>query len=205
MPRPNAILDSRAHQNGGKQLPLFRPEAVVHQQQKSYGEIVLIRPLSLTLLTWLAIAIVGLALAFLLLGHYTENIRFSGSLLAPSGDSAYSHGNGLHAELYVPERRLSLVAPGTAVLLRCPACNPQFAVRTGTVQSIAATSSIPQTAGTAAANTSEPMFAVTVSLPSEAAHFARLNPSSQSGTPVEAVIPLGRKPLIKWLFERSGS
>jgi hypothetical protein len=49
------------------------------------------------------------------------------------------------------------------------------------------------------------LYKIKVSLPPQAAQTMQLNPSPQSGMRVEAEIPLGRKPLIKWFFERSGS
>ena len=56
-------------QEGHQQpLPLFRPEALASQQQKLYGEILLIRPLSLAFLGWLGLAIAASIVGFLLLG-----------------------------------------------------------------------------------------------------------------------------------------
>src|SRR5947199_6462774 len=59
-------------------LPLFRMEALASQQQKLYGEILLIRPLSLTFLGWLGVALAGCVLGFLLLGKTTEKARVFG-------------------------------------------------------------------------------------------------------------------------------
>lgn len=47
-------------------LPLFRPEAMAAQQQKFYGELLRIRPLSIALLLWLAVALAGIVLGVLL-------------------------------------------------------------------------------------------------------------------------------------------
>src|SRR5262249_58200931 len=111
MQRPDELLHSRAQQNGVKPLPLFRSEAILHQQQKSLGEIILIRPLSLTLLTSLVVAIVGLALGFLLLGRYPEKVRLSGALLPPADNVAGSYNTGLRTEFYLPGSRLPALRP----------------------------------------------------------------------------------------------
>jgi hypothetical protein len=204
MQRPDEILDSRAHQNGAQPLPLFRPEALLHQQQKSYGEIILIRPLSLTLLTCLALVIIALAGAFLLLGRYTEKGRVSGALLASPGGASSLNDAQLRAELYVPARWLVAVQPGTRLSLRCRACSPQFAEQPATVEKISA---VPSATDGNSANTKsfEPSYKVTVSLPPQPAQLAGFNRSPQAGMPVEADVPLGRKSLINWLFKPSGS
>jgi hypothetical protein len=204
MQRPDEILDSRAHQNGAKPLPLFRPEALLHQQQKSYGEIILIRPLSLTLLTWLSLVILALAGAFLLLGRYTEKVSVFGALLAPPAAATNLNNAPLRAELYVPAHWLVAVQPGTRLSLRCRACSVQFAEQPATVEEISAAPSLPG-GNSASTKSLEPSYKVTVSLPPQAVQLAGLNHSPPTGTPVEADVPLGRKPLIKWLFKPSGS
>ncbi|HKV95541.1 MAG TPA: hypothetical protein VJW20_23550 [Candidatus Angelobacter sp.] len=198
------MRDSRAQHNGDKPLPLFRPEAILNQQQKSYGDIILIRPLSLTLLTGLALAIVALAAAFLLLGHYTEMARVSGALLPePSGATA-SNSAGLRAELYVPSRLLASVEPGARLQLHCGSCPQKLREQDVTVLKVS-DSPVPADSSSVNTKVSEPSYKVTVSLPPEAAQSAAFNHPPQSGVPVEAEIPLGRKPLLKWLFKPSGS
>ena len=49
------------------------------------------------------------------------------------------------------------------------------------------------------------IYKIKVLLPPQAAQTMQVNPSTQAGVRVEAEIPLGHKPLIKWFFERSGS
>jgi hypothetical protein len=200
MQRPDELLHSRAHQNGVKPLPLFRPEALLHQRQKSLGEIILIRPVSLTLLTSLVIAIVALALGFLLLGGYTEKVRLSGSLLPGPHDVTGSNPGAPQAELYVPASRLAQVRPGMTVLVRCPTCSSPIAETGAVLRVEQAPSVLP---GRGPAGVLQPMYKITVSLP--AAQVAELNQPSPSGMPIEAEIPLGRKPFIRWLFQRSGS
>lgn len=203
MQHRDEIRDSAQH-NGAKPLPLFRPEAILNQQQKSYGDIILIRPLSLTLLTGLALAIVALAAAFLLLGHYTEKARVSGALLPEPTGASDSHNAELRAELYVPSRLLTSVEPGARLQLHCESCPQKLREQDVTVLNVSDTPIIPESSS---ANTkaSEPSYKVTVALPPGAAQSAAFNHPPQTGVPVEAEIPLGRKPLLKWLFKPSGS
>jgi hypothetical protein len=202
MQQPDEAHDSR--HNGTQPLPLFRPEALLYQQQKSFGEIVLIRPLSLTILTCLALAIIALTGSFLLLGHYTERVRVSGALLAePSGVSATDQGQ-LRAELYVPARWIVSTQPGTQLLLRCPSCSSKFAEQPATVVAISAAPSTPDKNSTSEKSFG-PSYKVIVALPPQVAQRAGLDHQPQTSVPVEAEISLGRKPLVKWLFKPSGS
>lgn len=172
-------------------LPLFRPEALAAQQQKFYGEILLIRPLSLTLFVCLGIGLASAVIGFLLLGHHTERIRVSGIIL--SGQSANSsNSTSSQANLYVPERAVSFVRTGQAVALESPA-RRETAVVTEISKSALSAEAIASQAGLTVA---EPMYKVTLTLPAEAA---------QNGTRVEAEITLKREPLLRWLFKPSGS
>ncbi len=64
---------------------LFRPEALAHQQAKAFGNIVLVRPLSFTLLSWMAAAAAVAIVAFLIEGAYTQRSTVSGQLVPSSG------------------------------------------------------------------------------------------------------------------------
>ena len=185
-----SVPDSRASHNGGNSLPLFRQEALLHQQQKLYGDIILIRPLSLTLLAWLALAIVALAIGLLWFGRYTEKLRLPVSLPASARNQV---------ELQVPGRWLALVQPGKQVTVQCRSC-PSPVAETGTVVAI---SGAPLSAP--GEEVSGPAYKVTVSLAPMAIQTLGLNHPPQAGTRVEAEIPLGRKPLIQWFFSRPAS
>jgi membrane fusion protein len=77
--------ESRAIEQRPSTLPLFRPEAFKRYGHEAYGEIILIRPVRLTLLVCLVIAMVLAALTFLICGHYTNKARVSGILLPDKG------------------------------------------------------------------------------------------------------------------------
>lgn len=179
-----------------KPLPLFRPEAILNQQQKSYGQIILIRPLSLMVLSWLALAIVAVPVGFLLLGHYTEMAFVPGVVLPMQHSTAGNQDP--QAEFYFPSRWAELLKPGTQLSVRCKTCSPELARQSATVLTVSSTplNPAPQTS-----LKPENLYRVTVSLPPQAA-FIQLSEIPQTRR-VEAEVPLGRKPLIQWFFERS--
>ncbi|GAA5233952.1 HlyD family efflux transporter periplasmic adaptor subunit [Verticiella sediminum] len=89
-------------------MTLFRKEALAGRQNRWLGEIVLVRPLPLTLLTGVAVAFALALLALLIWGSYTKRTTVSG-MLVPHG--------GL-VKLYAPEPATVLerhVAEGQAV------------------------------------------------------------------------------------------
>jgi hypothetical protein len=209
MPLPGETRSPTAHHESDT-LPLFRPEALAARQQKDYGEVILIRPLSLMLLGWFALGITTAILGFLLLGQYTERGHVSGIVTATRAAGSPSKAPSMEAELYVPGRWTSKLRPGSELSLRCGTCPAQFARQSAIVMTVsdAPLGSAerayvdPELAGP---SSGIPMYKVKVSLPPPAAQLAQINSLPQTGTRVEAEIPLGRKPLIKWLFERSGS
>lgn len=214
MPAPGKTLGSmerssvESHGNHGEPLPLFRPEAIAALQQKFYGEIILVRPFSLMLLCWFALGITAAVLGFLFLGQYTERARVPGIISASSLSNPGSAGASMAAEFYVPANLRDRLHVGAQLTLRCDSCPAKFARQVGTVVEL------PQ-APVASAELSRknlagpadkiPGYKIKVSLPPQAAQAMQVNPSTQAGARVEAEIPLGHKPLIKWFFERSGS
>lgn len=201
-------VESRS--SNGQPLPLFRPEAVAALQQKFYGEIILVRPFSLMLLCWFALGITAAVLGFLFLGQYTERARVPGLITITGAADPTVPATKLDAEFYVPGRLLGRLHPGTQLFLRCDSCSAQFARQVGTVLEVPQSPLGP--AELAQANLNQagpvykiPVYKIKVSLPPQAAPILQLNPSPQTGVRVEAEIPLGHKPLIKWFFERSGS
>ena len=200
----NTLGSVESHNGGSQPLPLFRPEALASVQQKFHGEIILIRPFPLMLLGWFALGIAAAVLGFFLLGQYTERARVSGSITASQADPNASVPK-LRAEIYVPGRWIAQLHPGSKLSLQCGACSPQFARPTGTVLEIP-NAPLGQTELSQAEPALEgPVYKVPVSLSPQATPFTQANPLPHSGERVEAEIPLGRKPLIKWFFERSGS
>src|SRR5437764_15426607 len=156
--RPTPDLDSPP--GTAKPLPLFRAEALAAQQQKFYGEILLIRPLSLALLGWLGTGISLLVLGFLLLGHYTEKVTVSGVIAGSSSD------NTVEADLYVPGRALGFVQKGGTIQVRCRTCT-HYSDQTAIVEQISTTLGPNETASQANMVGQEPLYKVKVALSSK--------------------------------------
>src|SRR5512142_695793 len=103
-------------------LPLFRPEVLV-ARQNFHGEILLIRPFSLSFLCLLGVSIVTVAAGFLLLAQYTPTAKAQGEL---SLDRSMDAGSGplhLTATFYVPSAWMGSVQNGSHLLLRCVRCS----------------------------------------------------------------------------------
>jgi multidrug efflux pump subunit AcrA (membrane-fusion protein) len=164
-------------------VPLFRPEALDAQQQKFYGEILLLRPLSLTLSAWVGTGIAALVAAFLFWGSWTEVAHVAGTLRPPT--------EGIEAQFEVPARWIAYVQPGEKISLRCPACEGPLFRQAGTVTKI-----VPGTQASGASSNSEPFYQVLVAI-----HGRNKNPVPQ-GARVEADLPLERHRLFNWIFNR---
>ncbi len=65
--------------------PLFRPEVAEAQRQNWLGQVQLVRPLSLSLLTAAVLVVLVLVLALLFLGEYTRKARIGGVLVPDLG------------------------------------------------------------------------------------------------------------------------
>jgi len=89
-------------------MALFREQVVTAQQTKWQGEIIMVRPLSFTLLTAFAVGLAGIVCAFLIWGTYTKRSTVVGQLTPDTG----------LLKIYVPQPGIVLekhVAEGQAV------------------------------------------------------------------------------------------
>jgi hypothetical protein len=167
-------------------LPLFRPEALA-AQESLHGEILLIRPLSLTFLVWLGIALGGALLGFVFFGRITETAQVNGVLLP--GEAA-SPSSRMEAVLDVPSSMAPFVQIGTSLVIRCPGCTDLGQKLAGQVVRVENPTALGSTTR------------VTVALPSEMA--ASLPKDRVGGSvAVEAEVPAGRTSLIHWLLKPS--
>jgi heme exporter protein D len=162
---------------------------VASRQHKLYGEILLIHPFSLAFFSWLGLGLAAVSLAYLLLGHITEHARISGVISAQ-----FNMAHEAQAELSVPERAMGYVHAGDRFAIRCAGCGPL----TATVQQISPAPSHPSESSPQ--DSQETMYAVRVALTGPPQPQTALHP----GARVEASVPLARKPLLQWLFERPG-
>lgn len=175
-----------------EKLPLFRPEVLAAQQRKFCGEIRLTRPLSTSLFVWLGIIISAAFLAYLSLATYNERVRVTGYFLAEQAAQPV-------ANLYVPTWARRFVYLGERVSIRyqsCTAVNSQVSI--GTVTDIASLAISPPELVPGQIPGTEPMFRIGLTLPATSQP-----PSDKTG--IEADLPVGRKPLLKWLFKGSNS
>lgn len=164
-------------------LPLFRPEAMA-AQERLHGEVLLIRPLSLAFLIWLAIGLGVALLAFLVFGRTTETAQIPTVLISPS-----AAGSPAKAGLDVPSSYAPFVHPGTSLVIRCPGCSDPGQKLNGKVISIEK----PAAPGS--------LSHAIVALPPE---FASLTGGQDSGeVALEAEVPVGRTSLIHWLLKPS--
>jgi len=205
MPTPGRTLSSVESPSSAEPLPLFRPEAIAALQQKFYGEIILIRPFSLVLLCWFALGITAAVLGFLFLGQYTERARVPGVITISRVSGTSAGAQQMAAELYVPGRWIGSLHAGSLIFLRCASCPPQLGRQPGTVLQVSDAPLGENELAQRSLDLPGPVYKIAVSLPPQAAQFTQLKPSPQADVGVEAEIPLGRKPLIRWFFERSGS
>jgi membrane fusion protein len=89
------------------QQPLFRQAALEHRQTKWLGEIILIRPVSFSLLTLGAVLAAMVLLAFLFWGSYTKRSTVAGQLLPDAGViKVYAPQNGVVIRKNVSEGQM---------------------------------------------------------------------------------------------------
>jgi hypothetical protein len=188
MPLPGS--NSQAEARSGF-LPLFRREALA-AQDRTHGEILLIRPFSLMFFTWLLLGIAAAGIGFLVAGHYDETARVSASLTSDDSLPASSP----RAVFYIPSRARGLMPTGTPVSMQWQSCAGQQQRIAATVIQVAPAALDEIGIGGLTADGNVP-FRVTVALSAESSAIAN------SGGRLDAEIPLGRKPLIHWLFARN--
>lgn len=104
------------------------------------------------------------------------------------------------ADLYVPERTIKFVRMGEPILVHCQSCPGQEQGRTqmtGNIDEISKSIlSQEQIAAESRTTVQEPMYRIKLTLPQTGAQ------SFPEGARLEADLPLGRRPLLQWLFER---
>jgi hypothetical protein len=140
-------------------------------------------------------------LGFLLLGKITEKARVFGVVQGQGHDRAEAQ---TEADLFVPGRFVKFLQPGETLLLLGPADERQTVTVRQISDAVVSPAEIPQREKPVATT---PMYRVVVTLSSpisSAASTTNSGAAAPSAARVEAEIPLGRKSLIKWLFERSG-
>jgi membrane fusion protein len=81
----DVLTHEERHHTTEERALLFRPEAFSGRTPQVYGDIVLMRPVSLTVLLWLLLVVFALAASLLAFGHYTSKAHVTGILLPDRG------------------------------------------------------------------------------------------------------------------------
>jgi hypothetical protein len=194
MPPLIANAESGDHRSS---VPLFRPQALA-AQQKLYGEILLIRPFSLFFLGWLATGVVAAVFGFLTLGHYTEKARVAGFLVSYQ-EASSSSDSQVKAIFYIPSGSERFVQPGEHIILECQGCPNTARPLAAKIMQVAAAKPASKGGDGLEGNV---RYEVTMRLPTEVLTWFPKGVAVQAGMGLSAEIPVGRKPLVRWLFER---
>lgn len=183
--------------------PLYRPEVIEAQRNRWLGRLIVRQPVSHWVLTWCAIALVGVAIVFLAVGEYAQKVRVGGQLVtgpAPIGIAAPGAGV-LEAELYLPDRLLESSAVGSEVLLRYDAFPYQhYGQYRGRIVRIADSPLPTSHAGVPAGD--GPLYLAVVALDdqnvrSDSGRIRALRP----GQRLQADIVLEKRRLYEWILE----
>lgn len=180
---PPPLTNSQAEETL-RSLPLFRPE-VMAAHGNLHGEILLIRPLSITFLIWLGVGLGVAVLGLLFFARIPESVPVTGVLLSIGTPKS---GSQPEASLDVPPQLAPFLRVGTSMVVRCPGCTDLGKEATASVIRIE--------------NPGTQTIRVTIVLPSEIAQSLRSSDSAGSAL-VEAEILTGRASLMHWLLKPS--
>lgn len=183
---------------------LFRPEAIDGQRQSWLGEVRLVRPLPLTVLTVWAVGVAALLAGYAFVGEYTRKTRLEGAL-EPRQDGAAP--GLLQVALCAAPSAVGLLRAGQPAVLRYEALggDPAAPQPQGRIVEVARTP-VPAErcaarAGWASGSAAEPRYRVVVALDPPDASAAGRGRDLEPGMRVDAVILLERRRIIDWLFE----
>ena len=175
-------------------LPLFRPE-VLCKQERFFGEVLSVRPLSFGFFGWLVIG-VALTSCLLLFGVYSETAPVSGILLRSPTSRDLRFASPKESVLIVVPHLQIAVKPGTHIEIRCLHCVNPVARIAAIVQSV---SNFVAPAGEVDSHTAPRQMVEVVYDDSATPSVKQL---LGSGTAVELVFPNG-KPRLYELFKPS--
>jgi multidrug efflux pump subunit AcrA (membrane-fusion protein) len=180
--------------------PLFRPEAIEGQRQSWLGEVRLVRPLSMSVLTALALGVAALVVGFLFVATYTRQARLEGALTAEPGAT---RAPALRAMLYAPPATVGQLRADQPVRLRYEAFAGQPGGRpaSGRILQVART---PATAGECVGcGAGQVWYRVTVALDAQSLAVEGREYPLAAGMRVDADVMIERRRLIEWLVEPS--
>ena len=191
---------------------LYRSEVIEAKRNRWLGSLILRQPMSHWAMTWIAIAMVAIAVAFLSIGEYARKIRIEGTLVdtptparfSAAGDASPAH-SGLEVELLVPETLLASIPVGGDVLLRYPAYPHQhYGQYRGRVARISREPAPPAQTGTTAiaSGRAQSAYRATVALERQRVRDENgIERELRPGLGVEADIVLEKRRLYEWLIQ----
>lgn len=182
-------------------LPLFRPE-VLAARQNFHGEVLLIRPFSLSFLCLIGIGIAAVTVGFFSLAPYTPTARVQGDVSFDTSRDAGPSRSHLTASFYVPAAMASRIQAGSRLALHCFRCSHDARLR-GIVVGV---SPIQPSVGSVSNTLARPgpLRKVTVAV-SPGNWPPAIAERLQPGAKLEAEFPLTPKPLIRSLIRPAGS
>ena len=177
-------------------LPLFRPEALA-AREKLQGEILSIRPFSLSAFLVLVGGVVTCALGFLLFSQYEPRATVPGAISSVTTDTGRQKDASPKATFYTPGKWIQNIRPGSRVTVHWPLSSDRASL-SGIVVGISPVEYPAAGAASTDLAIPGPVYKVTVAIPlnSLPAGADRLHP----GAKLEAEFPLERRPLLRWLI-----
>jgi hypothetical protein len=182
-------------------LPLFRPE-VLAARQNFHGEVLLIRPFSLSFLCLIGIGIAAVTVGFFSLAPYTPTAKVQGDVSFDSSRDAGHSRSHLTATFYVPAAFTGRIQADSRLVLHCFRCSHGATLRGIVIGVSPVQPSVGSVSSTLAR--SGPLRKVTVALSPVSLPPASAEPL-QPGAKLEAEFPLTPRPLIRSLIGPAGS
>lgn len=182
---------------------LFRPEAIDGQRQSWLGDVRLVRPVPLTVLTIWAVGMVALLVGYAFIGEYTRKTRIEGVL---ERQEVGAQPGLLQAALCAPPSSVGLLRTGQPAVLRYEALGdgPVAQRSRGRIVEVARTpvpaARCSANAGWAAGSAAESRYRVVVALEERDASAGSGARDLEPGMRVDAVILLERRRLVDWLL-----
>ena len=201
----NALEESADKSPHNDSLPLFRPEARM-TQERFFGQIMLIRPIPFTFWGLFAIGMVLIGLTLILFGIYTETARIHGIWVPPQAiDTRRSASSEFETYIIAADPQAESLWPGAHIMLQgSTSSSPSTQIPVTVLGVSSATES--QAALLPISDRDKALrIAITFSSKATAPSLESTLLQAGTGAEVELIVRVGRRQMIRWLFERSRS
>ena len=199
----NVLEESSDNDPHDDRLPLFRPEARV-TQERFFGQTMRARPFPVTFLGLFIAVMVLVGVTPFLFGTYAETVHIHGVLLLPRTiDTHRSVGSEFETYIIAADPQVKSLRPGTHIMLQCSAGSSPCTQIPVTILGVSDATE-PQAALLPISTRNKALrVAITFSQRSTAPSLDSTLLQAGSGGEVELIVPVGRRQMIRWLFERS--